>query len=118
MYFDDALSLALAPTVDTGFVRGPWNQKKIQSSCINFILANQLQYPDRFITHIIHSASKRYNVPYWTLLTRHDMYGTYYELPCKTREAYVAIKKKSGFLCQVHGNTKWSRHLLLNLKIF
>ena len=116
MYSDDTLSQVLAPHVDTGFVRGPWNAKKIQSSCINFILTNQIQFPDKFITHIIHNASKKYSVPYSTLWNWHDMYRKYYELPCETWEAFAAMKRKAGFSCKVHGNTKWSRRLLLNLK--
>ena len=44
------------------------------------------------------------------------MVCTHAELPCETRKALAVMKKKAGFRCKLHGNSKWARRALLKLK--
>ena len=102
----------------TGYTHGPWGKKKIQSSILNYIFECAKNSPEMFLKDIIDDAVIKYGVPSSTIWSWHNMFRKNGELPCETRAAYNKMKKKAGFRCTLHGNTKWTRRALLKFKKF
>ena len=63
--------------ISTGYVHGPWNEKKIQASTLNFIFDYAKKYPETYLTHIVDKAVIKYDMPSSIIWRWHSMFHKY-----------------------------------------